>query len=141
VVAAAVAVCWIAGSMILESRDANVSLDDHPNVLSLLIAVVVFGALLTWFGFGAGTILKSSPLSIVFLLAWPLIIESLIAVVLYFTNTEGAQKWLPYQAGFGALSLEHDSDSLGRPGGLIWFGAIAVTMIAAGVVINERRDA
>ncbi len=141
VVAAAVVVSWIAGSLILKSRDGQASLDDHPNIVSVLIAVVVLGALLTWFGYGAGTILKSSPLSIVFLLVWPLIIENLISVVLYFTNAEGAQKWLPYQAGFSSLSVENDSESLGRPGGLIWFGVIAVALIVVGVVMNERRDA
>lgn len=141
VVGAAVIVAWVAGSLILESRDGQVSLDDHPNIVSVLIAVVVLGVLLTWFGYGIGTILKSSPLAIVFLLVWPLIIENLISVVFSFTNAEGARKWLPYQAAFGALSLDKNSDQLGRPGGLIWFGVIAVALIACGVVLNQRRDA
>ena len=140
-VAATVVVSWVAGSLILKSRDGQVSLDDHPNIVSVLIAVVVLGALLTWFGYGAGTILKSSALSIVFLLVWPLIIENLISVVLSLTNAEGARKWLPYQAAFGSLGLNNDPEVLGRPGGLIWFGAVAAALIVIGVVMNERRDA
>jgi len=55
---------------------------------------------------------------------------------------EGVTRWLPYQAGIAAtVGDDGGTDALGRPLGLVWFGAVALALVALGLFAEQRRDA
>ena len=134
-------VSWVAASMILSSRDTDISLGDD-RVLAYLASGVVLAALVSWFGFGLGLLIRNSPATISVLLLWPLLIEGLLAVMFTLVNWDGAVKWLPYSAALSATgSGEGGSDVLGRPGGQLLFAAVGAGLIVAGTLLDQRRDA
>lgn len=140
VLVAIMVVSWVAASAILSSRDSPISIGDD-DVLAVLVSGTVLAALITWFGFGIGLIIRNSPATISVLLLWPLLVESLIAVLFVLLGWDGAVKYLPYSAALGATMSSGDSDVLGRPGGQILFGAVALGLVAIGTLLDQRRDA
>jgi ABC-2 type transport system permease protein len=133
-------IAWAAASLILSSRDTDISLGDDK-VLTYLGSGVVLAALVSWFGFGLGLIIRNSPATISVLLLWPLLIEGLIAVMFALIGWDGAVKWLPYSAALTATGSGDSSDVLGRPGGQLLFAAVGIGLIALGSVLDRRRDA
>lgn len=140
VTAVAVALCWGIASVILSARDTSISLGDD-GVRPALASVVVLAVIVSWFGFGLGLLIRNSPATVTIFLLWPLLIENLIGLVLSLIGWDGANKWLPYSAGITATVAENEPDVLGRPGGLLYFGAVAIAIVALGAWLDERRDA
>ena len=101
----------------------------------------MLSALVTWFGFGVGLLVRNSPTTVSLLLLWPLLIEGLISVFLNLLNWEGAVKYLPYHAAISASVGNPDTDELGRPGGQILFACLGIALVAVGVWLDGRRDA
>ena len=83
--------------------------------MTVLVSAVMLSALVTWFGFGVGLLVRNSPTTVSLLLLWPLLIEGLISVFLNLLNWEGAVKYLPYHAAISASVGNPDTDELGRP--------------------------
>ena len=133
-------VSWTIASPILSSRDKPVSIGDD-GVLPSLISIVVLAVIVSWFGFGLGLLIRNSPATVTIFLLWPLLIENLIGLVLTLIGGDGITKWLPYAAGITATVAEDESDVLGRPGGLIDFGAVSLAIVVIGTLLDDRRDA
>jgi ABC-2 type transport system permease protein len=138
---ALIAVCWVIGAAILESRDAQISLSMEDGSIGALTGLVVLAVILTWFAFGIGLIVRNSPATVSILLLWPLVAEGLIAVVFALLGADGMFKWLPYQACLAALAATPESDTLGRPGAWLWFGGISAALVVIGLAANLKRDA
>lgn len=141
VAGATVLACWLVASTIFTARDAELGLSTDDGTIGALVGVVALAAILTWFAFGLGLILRNSPATVSIFLLWPLLAEGLIATLLFFVDAEGAQKWLPYTAAIGAVEPDPSGDVLGRPGGLLWFAAVSLVLVAIGIATNEKRDA
>ena len=141
-VAAAVTVftAWFLGSTIYNSRGGNAHLGD-PKTMTVLVCAVILAALVSWFGFGMGLLIRNSPTTVSLLLLWPLLIEGLITVFLALLNADGASKYLPYQAAIAASVGIPNADELGRPGGQILFACVGAALIGIGVWLDGRRDA
>ncbi len=141
-VALAVAISWVAASLILSARDASISIGDDE-VIAPLISVIVLAMSVTWFGLGLGLIIRNSPATITILLLWPLLIEGLLGFVLSLIGWDDASKWMPYQAAINAAAESEDSglDMLGRPMGLIYFAAVSLALVVIGAALDQRRDA
>jgi ABC-2 type transport system permease protein len=136
-----VAVCWIVGSLILSSRGRSVSLGDS-GVLASLISVCVLAVIVPWFAFGLGLAIRNAPATVTIVLLWPLLIENLIGLLFTLIGWDGATKWLPYQAALTAtVDDSSTTDQLGRPGGLIYFAAVSLAIVAFGSWLDQRRDA
>ena len=75
---ALIAICWVAGAAILESRDAEISLSMEDGSVGALAGLVVLAVILTWFAFGIGLIVRNSPATVSILLLWPLVAEGLV---------------------------------------------------------------
>ena len=131
---------WLVASPILSARDRPVSIGDDQ-VLASLFSMIVLSVVVSWFGFGLGLLIRNSPATVTIFLLWPLLIENLIGLVLTLMGGDGATKWLPYAAGITATVAEDEPDVLGRPWGLVYFGAIALALVVMGTVLDERRDA
>lgn len=137
---ATVFACWTVAATVLSGRDASVSLGDD-GVLASLLSVCALAVIVSWFGFGLGLLIRSSPVTITLLLLWPLLLENLIGALFAAIGWGGARQWLPYSAGITATVAETEPDTLGRPGGLIYFAAVASALVAVGAVLDQRRDA
>jgi ABC-2 type transport system permease protein len=122
----------------------DIALGD-PGVLGSLISIVALAVIVSWFGFGLGLLIRNSPATVTIFLLWPLLIENLIGLVLSLIGGDGATKWLPYSAGISATVADDESgvdpDILGRPNGLLYFGGVALVLVALGAWSDGRRDA
>jgi ABC-2 type transport system permease protein len=132
---------WIAAQLILSGRDLDISLGDD-GVLGRLVALIALAVLVGWFGYALGLLIRNSPATVTILLLWPLIIENLIALLLNVTGADSATKYLPYSAAIVATVDDGSADdTLGRPGGLIWFAVVVVVLLAVGATVDSKRDA
>lgn len=132
---------WFLGQAILAGRDIEISIGDG-DVLASMVSLVVLAVVVSGFGYALGLIIRNSPATVTILLLWPLIIENLVAGLLSVVGADGATKWLPYSAGLLAVvDDETGTDALGRPMGLVWFAVVVLVLLAAGVTLDNRRDA
>lgn len=138
--AATVLAAWFSGSTIFNSRGGDTHLSD-PKTKTVLLCAIILSALVTWFGFGMGLLIRNSPTTVSLLLLWPLLIEGLITVFLALLNWDGASKYLPYQAAINASVGNPGTDDLGRPGGQILFACVGLALIGVGTWLDSRRDA
>lgn len=136
-----VAVCWLAGAAVLNQRGASVSLSLADGSLGVMLALVAVAVVMTWFAFGIALLVRNSPAAVSILLLWPLFAESLLAGVLFLTGFDGLVRWLPYQAALSALGQGENVDQLGRPLGIVWFGAVSLVLVAVGMAVDRTRDA
>ena len=103
---------------------------------------MTFAIIVSWFGLGLGVLIKNSPVAIVVVLLWPLIIESLIALAFALSGYESAWKWMPYQTAFQEIDGPAGVDSaLSRPWGHLYFAGFVIVVGIIGVVVDRRRDA
>jgi len=137
----AVTLAWLVGSIILSSRGTSVSFTEVPEIRSAMLGVVILAVIVGWFGVGVGLVIRNQPAAVVIVVLWPLLIEGLIALALALSGAESAARWLPYSASINALQVFPPGDSLGRPGAFVYFGAIALAIVAIGWFLDNRRDA
>ncbi len=137
-----VVACWAVASLILSSRGVDGISLRAAGVLTQLIGAVVLSVLVSWFGFALGLIVRNSPATIAMLLLWPLLIENLVSGLFYVIGWENARRYLPYQAAIEAtINANEYGNALGRPMGQIYFGAVALGLVAIGMALDHRRDA
>jgi ABC-2 type transport system permease protein len=136
----ALLVTWFAAQAILAGRDRTISIGDS-DVLAAMVSLVVLAVIVGGFGFALGLLIRNSPATVTILLLWPLIIENLVAGLLTVVGADGVVKYLPYSAGLLAVVDDESVDALGRPMGLVWFGAVVVVLLAGGLVLDSKRDA
>jgi ABC-2 type transport system permease protein len=127
---------------ILSARDGGLDLG-APGVMRSLAGSVVLCVLYAAVGFGVGTILRQPVAGIVVVLAYPLVVENIIAgIVLAATGADDIEdsvvRFFPFIAGSNLASV----DPTLNPwlGGAI-LAALAVVLIAIGWVLVQRRDA
>jgi ABC-2 type transport system permease protein len=132
--------CWFVTATIFNSRGGDVSITGD-RVAAMLSSAVVLAVVVTWFGFGLGLIIRNSPATVSILLLWPLLIETLLIVVINLIGWDSLDQYMPYQGAIIAGGVSPDDSSLGRPGAHLYFAAIALALIAIGVMLDEHRDA
>lgn len=102
----------------------------------------VFGTWLLAFGYAlvgvaVGMILRQPVGGIILVLAWPIVVESLL--VGFLKSSVGP--WMPFTAGSQLLAQRPDPDLFGPWAGYLYFLAFAVVLAAVGAVLVDRRDA
>lgn len=135
-----VVAAYLLGSILLNARDASVSLSVDDGSLAVLVGVPIFLMLLAMFGFGVGLLLRNAPAAVALVILWPLLIETMLGLVLNIAGVEQPERVLPYSAGFQLLTPDIDSVGVGRVYGGVYFAAFVVVIIVAGIVVNNRRD-
>lgn len=130
------------GAVLLDRRGAPIVVDGWlGHTIEVWIALVALAVIVSWFGLSLGIIIKNSPVAIVVVLLWPLIIENLIALALTLSGIETARKWMPYQAAIQTVDNNPGfDDTLGRPWAHLYFAAFVLVILAVGVVVDRRRD-
>ena len=140
-IAAAVieAITFLVGSVILSSRDADVTLDGSDK--AAMIGAVLLAGLLALLGYGLGLLIRNSPATVTILILWPLLLENIARGVLSAAGVEDGTPWLPYQSAILMANPDlSDSDPSRLHGGL-YLGAVVLTLIIIGLAVNKRRDA
>ena len=142
VVAITFALAYLAGTAILSARGADMSLPEGHDLVGVLVTLIALGVIVSWFGLGLGAIIRNSPATVVVVLLWPLLLENLVTLALTLSGVESAGKWMPYQQAIAAVTdADAGGNSLGRPGAHLYFGAIALGLLAVGTLLDRRRDA
>jgi hypothetical protein len=128
------AVGTIIGSAILSARDAQ-------NVFypSVALASVVFTMLLALLGLALGMLTRNTPVAIVLLIAWPLLIENLIAGLLSLV-IDDVFRFMPFFGAINSLAVESSGEGFGRVGGLAYLGVWVLVLLALGTFVTEKRD-
>jgi ABC-2 type transport system permease protein len=141
--AAMVALCYGVGSVILNSRDGDVSWADAGSARSALVGIVLFAGIVSVLGFGLGMLIRSTPAAVAVLILWPLVAEGLIGALLAVAGVDHPFKWLPYNAGInlGNPDAGTSADSLGQVAGGLYFFAVCLVVAAAGAWSTITRDA
>lgn len=132
---------FVMGWLVVSGRGGEVDLGSDPGNLRALVGAVLLLVVLSWLGLAVGFLTRSSPLSIVLLVLWPLLIENIVAGVLFVSGLDGLVRWLPYSAGLMMAMPDVPDDALGPWAGGAWFAAIAVGLLAAGMAVSRGRDA
>ena len=131
---------YLVGSILLNSRDASISLSGDDGSLAVFFGVPIFLMLLAIFGYGVGLLLRNAPAAVAVVILWPLLLETIIGLVLNVAGVERAERVLPYSAGFQLLNTDIESGGVSRIYGGVYFACFALAITVAGIVINNRRD-
>jgi ABC-2 type transport system permease protein len=133
------AVTFVAGSVILSSRDGEIDVSGSDK--AALVGAVVLAGLLAMLGYGLGLIIRNSPATVAILVLWPLLLENLARGVLAAAGVENGTPWLPYQSAILMANPDlSDSDPSRLHGGL-YLGTVVLVLVIVGLFVNKRRDA
>lgn len=111
---------------------------------------VLYGVLLTWLAMAFTAVTRSQAFALTALFLWPLLIESLVFVffqiVPQLRDDTDLLRFLPFRAGRSMTDVISRPDGIfGDPlsplGGTIIFGGTAAVLLAASLVLFQRRDA
>lgn len=122
------------GTAILSTRDVETSI--YPAVSA---SFVVFTALLALLGLALGMLTRNTPVAIVLLIAWPLLIENLVAGLLSLV-IDDVFRFMPFFGAVNSLVVEGGDEGFGRVGGLAYLGVWVLVLLVLGVLATEKRD-
>ncbi len=132
---------YVVGSVLANSRGADVGLSGDDGTLATFVGIIVLGALLALFGYGLGLLLRNGPAAVSLIILWPLLIENIIGGVLSVAGVDDPFRFLPYTSAFALVIPNGDDAPGGRVTGALFFGAVSVALVIVGIVVNSRRDA
>jgi ABC-2 type transport system permease protein len=111
-----------------------------PGALRAVIGVGLYLGLLAVFAVGLGTIIRSTPGTIVAVLGTLLVLPS-VAPVLPEAIRNTVEKYLPSNAGQAIGATVKSSSSLSPWAGLAVFALYAAAAFIIGLILVRRRDA
>lgn len=136
-----VVVGWLAASSIAESRGATIDLGSVDAGAVTLGGTIILAVLMALVGLGLGLLVRSTPAAVAALILWPLLVENLLGGLLgVIFDSSGIASWMPFRAGFGIATLDPFDGPTRLVGGL-YFGAVALALVAFGAWNVNRRDA
>jgi ABC-2 type transport system permease protein len=138
--AVAVTASYIVGSVLLNGRGADVALSGDDGSFASFFGVIVLAGLLALFGYGVGLLLRNAPAAVSIIILWPLLIEGILTGVLSVAGVDDRQKFLPYSSAFALVIPDSNDAQGGRISGGLFFGFVALALVVAGIVMNNRRD-
>lgn len=138
--AVAVITSYLAGSLLLNGRGGDVALSRDDGSLAAFFGVIVLAGLLALFGYGLGLLLRNGPGAVSIIILWPLLIEGILSGVLSVAGVEDPQRFMPYGSAFALVITDSNDASGGRISGGLFFGVVALALVVAGIVMNNRRD-
>lgn len=136
----AVALAWFVGSILVNSRDGSIPMDEADTGIPTLIGACLLGVLLALLGYALGLLMRNAALAICTLLLWPLLVEGIVGALLN-NISEGADKFLPYREGFQLVALNPEDNMFSRIGGGLYFAAWVLGLLALGFLVTHKRDA
>ena len=138
--AVAVTTAFLTGSLLLSVRGGDVTLSDDDGSQAAFFGVIILTGLLALFGYGLGLLLRNGPGAVSIIILWPLLIEGILSGVLSVAGVEDPERFMPYGSAFALVIPDSSDVSGGRVWGGLFFGFVALALVAAGIVMNNRRD-
>lgn len=140
-----IAVCWFAGSTIVGDDGTFPFRTFNGFELPSLAAFAGLGGLTigtTILGVGLGLLFRNIAAALAVLLLWPLLVENLVAGLLYALDVDDGLKYLPFSNGIAASFWDvTGDDELGRLPGALYFLAVSVVVLIAGLWRSTKSDA
>lgn len=145
-VAVIVAVSWLTATTLL---DGTYSLTDEgpfgeSAALTAFVGTLVLALGVVVLGFGVGNLIRNTPAAVAALLLWPLVIENILARLLFAALDLEWGKYLPFTQGL-TLGIsdrgEDDAELMSRLGGGLYFSAFVVIITVLGLIRTNRSDA
>lgn len=103
----------------------------------LILGTWLLAPIYALMGYGVGMIVRHPAGAIVAVLAWPMVIETVIVQVL----RDSVGRWMPYNAGSQVLARVGDPDMFAPWSGFAYFATVAVALCLIGAFLVTRRDA
>ena len=102
-------------------------------LLGTFLLIIVYAVA----GYGVGMIVRQPIGGIILVLAFPLIIESIVVGFL----KSSAGKWMPYNAGSQLLERRPEPELFGPWAGFAYLVGFALVLCVIGGILTSRRDA
>ena len=129
---------WGVAQLIAPGPGLAITTGEEWRQLAGLGPVYAFAAVLA---VGVGALVRQSAGAVTLLVIWPLLLESLVAIV---PNVgEDLQKWMPFTVGnrFLDSAIALEGAPLGAWGSLAYFAAVAFAVLGIAVLAVRRQDA
>jgi ABC-2 type transport system permease protein len=132
----------LAGTAIAEGQGSIIDVAGSPNGIPALAGTVALAGMMALVGLGVGMIVRNTPAAVAVLILWPLLVEGLVGGLLTLAfGSSTPLRWLPFRAGFRIAQLNFVDDGPSRLVSGLYFGAVAVGLVALGAWLVNRRDA
>ncbi len=131
---------FVVGSVILNGRGASVSLSGDDGSLATFFGIIVLAGLLALFGYGLGLLLRNSPAAVSLIILWPLLIENILAGVLFVARVDDPAQFLPYTSAFSLVIPDPSDAPAGRIWGGVFFALVSLGLVVLGILRNRRSD-
>jgi ABC-2 type transport system permease protein len=133
---------YVVGFVILSARSAEglSFLDNDGTIGVLFLGLPILFTLLVLFGYALGLLIRVSAAAVSIAILWPILIETIIAVVLTTASVEDPQRFLPYQSALALVATDASDFANGKLGGGLYFAAVVAVLMVMATIINNRRD-
>jgi ABC-2 type transport system permease protein len=144
-VVAVITVAWLLATNLLDGSYSLSSADefgvDAPRAALLGTLLLTVGVTIA--GFGLGNLIRNTPATVTALLLWPLVLESILARLLFAALDLEWEKYLPFTQGLTMAFADRgdDPDLMSRAGAGVYFFAWVIGLTILGVIRTERSDA
>lgn len=108
-----------------------------------LLGTFLFAVGTTIIGFGLGNLIRNTPAAVTALLLWPLVVENILARLLFAALGLNWDKFLPFTEGItlGFIDRTEGDDLMSRANAGVYFFAWALGITVLGVIRTNRSDA
>ena len=144
--AVVVGVSWVAATSLLDGT-FSLTEDGRFGESSAVTAFAGTAALtlgVATIGFGVGNLIRNTPAAVAALLLWPLVIENILARLLFAALDLDWGRYLPFTQGL-TLGIsdrgQDDSELMSRLGGGLYFYAFVIGITILGLIRTNRSDA
>jgi ABC-2 type transport system permease protein len=140
-----IVVAWLLATNLLDGTfslsDSQEFGVDAPRVA--LIGTLLLAVGITIAGFGLGNLVRNTPAAVTALLLWPLVLENILARLLFSALDLEWEKYLPFTQGLTLAISDRGDDPavMTRVGAAMYFFAWVIALTILGVIRTERSDA
>ena len=115
-----------------------------------IVKTIAYTLVFTWVAAALTSLIRQQAAALVLMFLWPLAIEDILTLIVTVVpgldDIEPWARFLPYNAGAHMLSVRDFTgslfgDSLSPWGGFIVFGGFCAALMAASMVLFQKRDA
>ena len=145
-IAGVIAVAWVVATNLLEGTFTLSSGEEFgvsaPRVGLLGLLLLACGV--TIVGFGLGNLIRNTPAAVAALLLWPLVVENILARLLFSALSLEWGKYLPFTQGLTLPFADRGDDPaelMSRVNAGLYFYAFILAITICGLIRTEKSDA
>lgn len=141
-----IVVAWLLATSLLDGSFSLASSQEFgvDSARAGLVGTLLLAIGVTIAGFGLGNLVRNTPAAVTALLLWPLVVENILARLIFGALDLDWEKWLPFTAGLTIGIADRgadDPDILSRTGATMYFFAWVIVLGILGIIRTQRSDA